>query len=77
MSWAELATRATDEGLPLVAELDFVQTGRRSRSAPTSRWSRSTPRPGGSQPIRHVAVDDCGRILNPLLVDGQQHGGLA
>jgi carbon-monoxide dehydrogenase large subunit len=22
-------------------------------------------------------VDDCGRILNPLLVEGQQHGGLA
>jgi hypothetical protein len=27
--------------------------------------------------VRHVAVDDCGRILNPLLVTGQQHGGLA
>ena len=27
--------------------------------------------------MRHVAVDDCGRILNPLLVTGQQHGGLA
>ena len=27
--------------------------------------------------IRHIAVDDCGRILNPLLVAGQQHGGIA
>jgi carbon-monoxide dehydrogenase large subunit len=27
--------------------------------------------------IRHVAVDDCGRILNPSLVRGQQHGGIA
>ena len=27
-------------------------------------------------PIRHVAVDDCGRMLNPLLVQGQQHGGI-
>lgn len=26
---------------------------------------------------RHVAVDDCGRVLNPALVDGQVHGGLA
>jgi carbon-monoxide dehydrogenase large subunit len=25
---------------------------------------------------RHVAVDDCGRILNPMLVEGQVHGGL-
>lgn len=27
--------------------------------------------------LRHVAVDDCGKILNPLLVAGQQHGGIA
>jgi carbon-monoxide dehydrogenase large subunit len=26
---------------------------------------------------RYVAVDDCGRILNPMLVDGQVHGGVA
>ena len=32
---------------------------------------------GRVTPRRHVAVDDCGRILNPLLVAGQQHGGLA
>jgi carbon-monoxide dehydrogenase large subunit len=24
-----------------------------------------------------VAVDDCGRVLNPALVEGQVHGGLA
>jgi carbon-monoxide dehydrogenase large subunit len=28
-------------------------------------------------PRTHIAVDDCGRVLNPLLVEGQQHGGLA
>ncbi|HEY6340924.1 MAG TPA: xanthine dehydrogenase family protein molybdopterin-binding subunit [Bryobacteraceae bacterium] len=26
---------------------------------------------------RYIAVDDCGKILNPLLVDGQVHGGVA
>lgn len=26
---------------------------------------------------RYVAVDDCGNIINPLLVDGQVHGGIA
>src|SRR5438445_81250 len=25
----------------------------------------------------YYAVDDCGRVLNPMLVDGQIHGGLA
>jgi len=27
--------------------------------------------------VRHIAVDDCGRVLNPALVEGQVHGGLA
>jgi carbon-monoxide dehydrogenase large subunit len=27
--------------------------------------------------LRHVAVDDCGVVVNPLLVEGQQHGGVA
>jgi carbon-monoxide dehydrogenase large subunit len=31
---------------------------------------------GAVRLLRHVAVDDCGRILNPLLVEGQVHGGL-
>ncbi len=26
---------------------------------------------------RYVAVDDCGNIINPLMVDGQVHGGVA
>ena len=32
---------------------------------------------GKVMPQRHIAVDDCGRILNPMLVAGQQHGGIA
>jgi carbon-monoxide dehydrogenase large subunit len=27
--------------------------------------------------LRHVACDDAGRIMNPLVVDGQVHGGVA
>lgn len=27
--------------------------------------------------LRHVACDDCGRILNRMVVDGQVHGGVA
>src|SRR5262249_59425353 len=26
---------------------------------------------------RYVAIDDCGTVINPLLVDGQVHGGVA
>ena len=27
--------------------------------------------------LRYVVVHDCGRVLNPMLVDGQVHGGVA
>jgi len=27
--------------------------------------------------LRYIAVDDCGRVINPMLVDGQVHGGIA
>jgi carbon-monoxide dehydrogenase large subunit len=27
--------------------------------------------------LRYFAVDDCGKVINPLLVDGQVHGGIA
>ena len=26
--------------------------------------------------VRYVAVDDCGPAINPLLIDGQVHGGI-
>jgi carbon-monoxide dehydrogenase large subunit len=26
---------------------------------------------------RYIAVDDCGRVINPMIVDGQVHGGIA
>ena len=50
---------------------------RRSPSGPTSRSSTSTSRPARSTCLRHIAVDDAGRILNPLLAEGQVHGGIA
>jgi carbon-monoxide dehydrogenase large subunit len=27
--------------------------------------------------VRYVAVDDCGKVINPMLVEGQIHGGIA
>jgi len=31
---------------------------------------------GEVEVLRYVAVDDCGRVLNPMLLDGQLHGGI-
>ena len=32
---------------------------------------------GGVQITKYAAVDDCGNIINPMIVDGQLHGGIA
>jgi carbon-monoxide dehydrogenase large subunit len=32
---------------------------------------------GSVQIVKYVAVDDCGTIINPMIVDGQVHGGVA
>jgi len=32
---------------------------------------------GQIEVLRHIAIDDCGRIINPLLAEGQIHGGVA
>jgi aerobic carbon-monoxide dehydrogenase large subunit len=32
---------------------------------------------GAVTPIRYLAVDDVGNVVNPLIVDGQLHGGIA
>src|SRR5262249_9215289 len=32
---------------------------------------------GRTQLVRYVAVDDVGNVINPMIVDGQLHGGIA
>jgi carbon-monoxide dehydrogenase large subunit len=32
---------------------------------------------GGVDLLKYVAVDDCGNVINPLVVEGQLHGGIA
>jgi aerobic carbon-monoxide dehydrogenase large subunit len=32
---------------------------------------------GATKVLRHIAVDDCGRVVNPLIAEGQIHGGTA
>jgi carbon-monoxide dehydrogenase large subunit len=34
------------------------------------------PDTGRVQVLRYIAVDDCGNVINPMIVDGQIHGGI-
>jgi carbon-monoxide dehydrogenase large subunit len=35
------------------------------------------PETGRVAVLRYVAVDDCGNVINPMIVDGQIHGAIA
>jgi carbon-monoxide dehydrogenase large subunit len=83
-SWSELASVARD---PARLPDGFGEPGLSSRGIyrePGSTFPFGThvavvevdTQTGDARLIRHIAVDDCGRILNPALVDGQVHGGI-
>jgi len=84
LGWAELAQAAKDparrpEGVAerLAHELDFDANDSSfpfGTHVAVVEIDRDT---GRVELVRHVAVDDCGNIVNPMLVAGQQHGGIA
>ncbi len=88
LSWSELALAANDPGrrpddwpadgpAGLAAALDFNQGEATYPFGAHIAVVEVDTETGEVDHLRHVAVDDCGRILNPLLVAGQQHGGIA
>ena len=77
VSWAEVASRATEDDEPLQAEHDFKPADATFPFGAHVSVVEVDTETGLVTPLRHIAVDDCGRVLNPLLVGGQQHGGIA
>lgn len=84
VSWAELARAAAAEDRPdgaapgeLAAETDFNQGESSYPFGAHVSVVEIDSDTGDTRVLRHVAVDDCGRILNPMLVEGQVHGGVA
>lgn len=83
LAWVELAEAATDpsrlpEGIPpgLVAESRaFLREFTYPFGAHIAVVEVDLDT-GDARLVRHVAVDDCGKIMNPMLVRGQVHGGL-
>jgi aerobic carbon-monoxide dehydrogenase large subunit len=76
LSWADLATAARDRGTQLTHELDVEQGGTFPFGCHVAvvEVDRET---GRVTIVDLVAVDDCGTVVNPLLAEGQVHGGLA
>jgi aerobic carbon-monoxide dehydrogenase large subunit len=74
-TWAEVATHAGSAGL--AADVNFTE------GQPTFPFGTHLAvvevdvETGKVSLIRHVTVDDAGTVLNPLLAEGQRHGGIA
>ncbi len=75
VSWPDLAAYAHEHDGGLGVDTDFTQHGATFPFGAHVAIVEVDVETGRARPLRHVAVDDCGRILNPLIVAGQQHGG--
>ena len=75
LGWGQIAQRAGPGGLAADARFDA--------SAPTFPFGAHLAvvevdtETGKATLVRHVTVDDAGKILNPVLAEGQRHGGIA
>ena len=77
LTWADVAAASLEHGNRLAATTTFDWT------VPTFPFGAHVAvvevdaETGHVRLVRHVACDDAGRIVNPLLVEGQLHGGIA
>jgi len=72
LTWTELAAEAA-----LVAEADFEQDDQTFPFGCHIAVVEVDVETGEARLVRHIAVDDCGTVLNQMLVEGQIHGGVA
>jgi aerobic carbon-monoxide dehydrogenase large subunit len=74
-TWADVAGRAGADGL--AASVNYTE------GAPTFPFGSHVAvaevdtETGKATLVRHVTVDDAGTVLNPVLAEGQRHGGIA
>ena len=74
-SWAELVEASGEGGLS--AEVDFTAPGPTFPFGAHIVVAEVDTETGQVVLERIVAVDDAGRLMNPLIAEGQVHGGLA
>ena len=82
IDWFELAAKAVDSGLPEFADgLKVRRDNEMHRQVfPNGACMceiEIDPMTGGLTITRYATVDDVGRCINPLIVHGQTHGGIA
>ena len=71
VTWAEVAASR-----PIAAEADYEQPGPTFPAGCHAAAVEVDTETGLVRLRRFVAVDDCGHVVNPQVVAGQQHGGI-
>jgi carbon-monoxide dehydrogenase large subunit len=73
-TWADVASRAGAEGLTAFVHHTSAPTFPFGSHVAVAEVDTET---GKATLVRHVTVDDAGTVLNPVLTEGQRHGGIA
>ncbi len=77
-SWADLASASSENGhAPLDVESNFVAPGPTYPFGAHLAVVHVDVETGKVELVRFVACDDAGTVLNPLIFEGQVHGGIA
>ncbi len=82
VNWAEVAAAAYSESLPEDLQGKLQYEGRFEPEGETYPFGfhfcvvEIDPETGSVRILRYVSVDDCGHVINPMLVEGQVHGGI-
>jgi carbon-monoxide dehydrogenase large subunit len=77
VSWPEVIVAARQAGEPLDMEDKYQAGGVTFPFGAHVAVVEVDTETGSVHHLRHVAVDDAGNVINPLLIDGQRHGGIA
>ncbi len=77
VGWADVAAEAARIGEQLAEEVDFQPPGATFPFGVHASVVEVDRETGQVSILRHVACDDAGIIVNPMIVDGQVHGGIA
>jgi aerobic carbon-monoxide dehydrogenase large subunit len=74
-TWAEVASHAGSDGL--VAAVHFTEAQPTFPFGSHVAVAEVDTETGKVTLLRHVTVDDAGIVVNPVLTEGQRHGGIA
>jgi carbon-monoxide dehydrogenase large subunit len=83
LTWQDIARVAHSDELPpelqggLSADEDFHPKGNLYPFGTHICVVEIDPEAGKIDVVRYLTVDDCGKVINPMLVAGQVHGGIA